>query len=297
MRWFKVVAEGCRCMGGNRRDAGRRRGTREAREPFAASFDRLGPDAGKGRMVMTAAQQSFNVRHVAEAPLGEGDLRRALQAHGKPMSVARHEVICRRGATAETLYIVQHGWAALRGQRDGTRSAILRIYLPGDIIGLAEVGLQRVPQDVAMLTEGLLTAVPRTALLAAARQQPRLWPLVVGLAGVELAAAQARAVLFDRATAEDRLVHLFLDIRARLAVEGVGDGNRFPLPMNQTEIGEATGMTGIYVNRLIGRMVRDRRIEVQRPYVRLLDRAGFEERIAALDLAPFADVAGWAARG
>ena len=39
------------------------------------------------------------------------------------------------------------------------------------------------------------------------------------------------------------------DLRARLAVEGVGDGNRFPLPMNQQEIGEATGMTGIYVNR------------------------------------------------
>lgn len=246
---------------------------------------------------MTAAQQNFNMRAAAEPPLGEGDLRRALTPHGRPMNMNRHEIVCRRGSTAETLYVVQHGWAALRGPREGGRSAILRIYLPGEIVGLAEVGLQRVPQDVVMLTEGLLSAVPRSALMAALRQQPRLWPAIVGVAGTELAAARQRAVLFDRATAEDRLIHLLLDIRARLAVEGVGDGNRFPVPLNQTEIGEATGMTGIYVNRLIGRMVRDRRIEVQRPYVRLLDRAGFEERIAALDLSPATEVVGWAGRG
>ena len=55
-------------------------------------------------------------------------------------------------------------------------------------------------------------------------------------------------------------------------------------------------ITGIYVNRLIGKLVRDRKIEVQRPYVRLLDRSGFESRIAAIDLAPAVDLS-WAGRG
>lgn len=245
-------------------------------------------------MVRVMAQQKFGFRQSDVLP-AEGDLRRMLQPQGRPMNAARHEVIARRGAVAEHVYIVQHGWAALRGPREGGRSPILRIYLPGEIIGLAEIGLARVPQDVVMLTEGLLSVVPRSAVVAATRGQPRIWPGIVSLIGAELAAAQDRAILFDRAAAEDRLIHLLLDIRSRLAVEGVGDGNRFPLPMNQTEIGEATGMTGIYVNRLMGRLVRDKQIEVQRPYVRLLDRAGFEARIAALDLAPVTD-AGWSAR-
>ena len=245
-------------------------------------------------MVRMMAQQQFGFRQT-DASLPEGELRRLLQPQGRPLSAARHEVIARRGAVAEHVYIVQHGWAALRGPRDGGRSPILRIYLPGEIIGLAEIGLARVPQDVVMLTEGLLSVVPRSAIVAATRAQPRLWPNIVSVIGAELAASQDRAILFDRAAAEDRLIHLLLDIRSRLAVEGVGDGNRFPLPMNQTEIGEATGMTGIYVNRLMGRLVRDRQIEVQRPYVRLLDRAGFEARIAALDLAPVAEAA-WPAR-
>jgi len=245
-------------------------------------------------MVRMMAQQQFGFRQT-DTPSPEGDLRRLFQPQGRPMNASRHEVVARRGAVAEHLYIVQHGWAAVRGPREGGRSPILRIYLPGEIIGLAEIGLSRVPQDVVMLTEGLLSVVPRASVAAAARAQPRLWGAIVSIIGMELAAMQERAILFDRATAEDRLIHLLLDFRARLAVEGVGDGNRFPLPMNQTEIGEATGMTGIYVNRLMGRMVRDKRIEVQRPYVRLLDRAGFEERIAALDLAPVAEAV-WTGR-
>jgi CRP-like cAMP-binding protein len=149
---------------------------------------------------------------------------------------------------------------------------------------------------VVTLTDGLLHAVPRAALAALSRSTPRIFPLLLAEAHAELALAQNRAVLFDRAIAEDRLIHLLLDLRARLAVEGVGDGNRFPLLMNQQEIGEATGMTGIYVNRLMGKLVREGRIEVQRPYVRLLDRAYLEGRIAFLDLAPATDP-NWAARG
>ncbi len=242
---------------------------------------------------MTATQQNFVARQ--QSGVGEGELRKLLVPLGRPQSAQRHEVIARRGMAGENLFLVQHGWALARGPKQNGRSAILRIFLPGDFIGLSDLGLATVRQDVEMLTEGLLHVVPRAALAGVLRQNARLWPLVLALANAELAAAQTRAVLFDRATAEDRLIHLFLDLRGRLAVEGVGDGNRFPLPMNQTEIGEATGMTGIYVNRLIGKLARDRQIEVQRPYVRLLDRAAFESRIEEIDLTPPLDLS-WASR-
>lgn len=241
---------------------------------------------------MTATQQSF----VARQQSGAGDeVRRLFLPHGRPQSAVRHEAVLRRGTAAENLLVLQHGWAVARGPKQNGRAAILRIYLPGDVIGLTDLGLAQVQQDVAMLTEGLVHVVPRAAVAGIARTNARLWPLLLALANAEVSSVQTRAILFDRATAEDRLIHLLLDIRGRLAVEGIGDGNRFPLPMNQTEIGEATGMTGIYVNRLIGKLVRDRQIEVQRPYVRLLDRANFESRMEAIDLTPAIDV-GWALR-
>lgn len=227
---------------------------------------------------------------------GDTDLRRLLLPQGKAQPAARHEMVCRRGQSVEMVWLVQHGWAVARGIKQGGRSPILRLYLPGDAIGLTELGLAQQPHDVTMLTEGLLQAVPRSALSATARQNPRVWPLLLAMASSELAQAHIRATLFDRAIAEERLIHFLLDLRSRLAVEGIGDGNRFPLPMNQQEIGEATGMTGIYVNRLMGRLMRDGRIEVQRPYLRLLDRPYLESRIAFLDPVPALDLS-WAGRG
>ena len=240
--------------------------------------------------------QSPPLRQFPNSPLGEGDLRRLALPLGRPQTVARHEVVVRRGAVPDSFWLVQHGWAVARGAAQQARAPILRIYVPGEIIGLTELALAQQPHDIVTLTEGLLHAVPRAALAALSRQNPRVFPLLVADSHSQLALAQNRATLFDRAIAEDRLIHLLLDLRARLAVEGIGDGNRFPLPMNQQEIGEATGMTGIYVNRLMGKLVREGRIEVQRPYVRLLDRAYLESRIAFLDLAPATDL-GWAGRG
>ncbi len=233
---------------------------------------------------------------LSNSPPGIAEFRRMAQAQGKPQPILRHEVIVRRGTPPEMVWIVAHGWALARSDRAAGRSPILRLYLPGDIIGLTELGLGLQPHDVEMLTEGLLHAVPRAAIATLTRQHGRFWPLLLAMANAELMLAQNRMVLLDRATAEERLLHLLLDLRARLAVEGVGDGNRFPLPMNQQEIGEATGMTGIYVNRLLGRLVRDGRLEIQRPYVRLLDRAWMESRIAFMDIDPGLDPF-WAGRG
>lgn len=239
---------------------------------------------------MTATHQNFAARQQS----GAGDeLRRLFLPQGRAQSSLRHEVILRRGDAGESLLLLQHGWAVERGPKQNGRSAILRIFLPGDVIGLTDLGLSQSQQDVVMLTEGSVHVVPKAAVAGLARHNPRIWPLLLAMSNAEVSAAQTRAILFDRATAEDRLIHLLLDVRGRLAVEGIGDGNRFPLPMNQTEIGEATGMTGIYVNRLIGKLVRERQIEVQRPYVRLLERANFEQRMEALDLAPAIDL-GWA---
>lgn len=233
---------------------------------------------------------------LANTAPGLSELRRQALAQGKPQPALRHELIVRRGPAAETVWIVQHGWVLGRGERIANRSPILRIYLPGDIIGLTELGLGVQPFDVQMLTEGLLQAVPRAVIASMAKQNARLWSILVATTNAELMAANTRAILFDHGSAEDRLVHLLLDLRTRLAVEGVGDGNRFPMPLNQQEIGEATGMTGIYVNRLLGKLVKDGRLEIQRPYVRLLDRPWLESRIAYLDIDPVADPL-WAVRG
>jgi CRP-like cAMP-binding protein len=48
-----------------------------------------------------------------------------------------------------------------------------------------------------------------------------------------------------------RLAHLFCEMAIRCEQAGVGDRNSFPLPITQSDLGDATGITSIHVNRTL----------------------------------------------
>ena len=110
---------------------------------------------------MTATQQNFVARQQSGA---SDEVRRLFVPQGRPQPAVRHEMIMHRGAVAENVLVLQHGWAVARGPKQSGRAAILRIYLPGDIIGVTDLGLSNVQQDVVMLTEGLVNVVPKAAV-------------------------------------------------------------------------------------------------------------------------------------
>ncbi len=192
-------------------------------------------------------------------------------------------VIQSPGDPVEAVYVLKHGWAVQRAQiRDG-RTAILRVYLPGEVMGLAEIGPMTALHTLAMRTEGAICRFPRAGLTPLFQELPRLAALFTAVSSLDHMALRDKVAALGLFSAEDRLIHFLLDLRARLAVGTIGLGNRFRMPFSQVEIGQAVGLTSIYVNRLLRGMVRDGRIEIERPYVRLLDRAAMERRIGYVD--------------
>jgi DNA-binding IclR family transcriptional regulator len=68
-----------------------------------------------------------------------------------------------------------------------------------------------------------------------------------------------------------------------------GKGNQFSIPLTQEEIGDATGLTAVHVNRMMRSLVEDGLIERDGHAIRLLDEkrlaeeAGFIDRYARID--------------
>jgi CRP-like cAMP-binding protein len=54
-----------------------------------------------------------------------------------------------------------------------------------------------------------------------------------------------------RRNALARLAHLFCEMAIRCEQAALGDRRSFPLPIIQTDIGDATGLTSIHVNRTL----------------------------------------------
>ena len=198
------------------------------------------------------------------------------------------QVILHRGQRTNGLHVLKRGWAVVRSRSVRGRSHILRIYLPGEVIGLGELGLTHASHTIAMHTEGVVCPFPRNGLPELMARAPRLAALLNALSSLDQIALRDQCAALGLMTAEDRLIQWLLQLHARLRVAGEGADGRFRLPFSQAEIGEAVGMTPVYVNKLLKKLSTEGRIRVERPYMHLLDLDGLVNQVDFSDV--FAEV-------
>lgn len=177
----------------------------------------------------------------------------------------------------------------------GGKARTTRVFVPGDVVGLAELGSDFAGQDIRMQTDGEFCPFPRARIGLLFRELPRLAALFLAIAGVEQVELRERLAAASTMSAEQRLIQFLLSIASRMAVPGVGSGSRVRLPMTQGEIGQVIGATDITVNRAMQSLVHRGWIEIDRPYIRLLARPEMEDDVAfvnrhdRVDLSWFAD--------
>ncbi len=179
--------------------------------------------------------------------------------------------------------IMKSGWAVSRATSVSGQSTITQIFMPGDIVGLADLGFSLPPHDVQMQTDGAVCLIDRRTLSQLGHDHPRLWSLLLSMASLEEVALRDRLHTITRLSAEDRLIHFILSMKSRAAQLTDQPSDRFPLHMSQKDIGDALGLTDIYVNRLMRKLSSTGQIDVARPYIRIIDRDGWTKRVGYKD--------------
>ncbi|MFQ6549815.1 Crp/Fnr family transcriptional regulator [Aestuariibius sp. 2305UL40-4] len=205
----------------------------------------------------------------------------------------RGTVLLERGEASEKFYVLKSGWAVVRTQPRRGHSSIARIYLPGEVIGFAEIGLSVTPHTVVMQTDGTVGAFGKDHLPELWVHHPRLMSLLTALSSLDQIALRDQIFTLTRLDARDRLIYFLLSLRSRLAVSIRGMGDRFQLPFNQQELGDVLGITSVYVNKILRQLSDAGEIEIDRPYIRLLERekwiahVDFIDRFAEVDTSWF----------
>ncbi|KQW80782.1 Crp/Fnr family transcriptional regulator [Brevundimonas sp. Root1279] len=167
------------------------------------------------------------------------------------------------------------GWAArVRWLADGRRQ-VIGLVLPGDGVGICER-----PQPLALCAMTAVTPVELVDASTVARQVfgpdgPQARDLSVALA---MSAAMDEAHLIDhivrlgRQTAIERMAHLLLELRFRLALVDLAQDDEMPLPLTQEQLADALGLSAVHVNRTLQQLRREGLIELGQGRVRLLRR-------------------------
>lgn len=139
---------------------------------------------------------------------------------------------------------------------DGNRQ-ILRFLFPGDVLA-ASLIYAHSPEAVTALTDCVVAAFDRSVMARLLVEQPRLYALITATIEMDRVALTDRLAGLGRTSAKSRVAALLLDIRNRMREFDDRVGASFVLGLTQEEIGDATGLTAVHVNRMLRELADER---------------------------------------
>lgn len=172
---------------------------------------------------------------------------------------------------------------------DGSRQ-ILRFLFPGDVLATAAIGYATSPETLVALSESTVCVVDRSELVPLAREHPRLLFAIAAMEQAERAALIDRLANVGRTSAKARVAAILLDIRDRVRRGDSGTSDSFVLGLTQEEVGDATGLTAVHVNRMLRALEDEQLIARAGGRVTILDErmmrrvANYVDRLTSIDL-------------
>ena len=181
--------------------------------------------------------------------------------------------IRRQGAPADELYILKSGWTHSHIRLDGGRRQILKFEFPGDLMGTSSIAFGKAADTITAVTDCVLCPMDRSALRQLFDEHSRLATLLFLLSQAERVSMNDRLASIGRTSAKARIAALLLDILARHRIMHGEELDQVDIPLTQEEIGDATGLTSVHVNRMMQELSREGLISRRRNRVTVVKEA------------------------
>jgi len=231
------------------------------------------------------------LRYYIEITDAERDLLARLEKSEQPVSIG--EEIFAGGDDNDNLFVVKHGWLYTYTYLPDGGRLVVRVYHAGDIIGMPTLAFNSHTVNLRSVTDGCLCPFPKSDLDAVINKAPRITALLFTLAAREETILVDALRAASRMRPESRVAHFLLGLHARLQITNSQMGNRFRLPLNQTDIGDAVGLTNVTVSRTFSIMEEKDLIRRKDGEITLMDleelknQCDFQDRHEVLDTSWF----------
>jgi CRP-like cAMP-binding protein len=165
-------------------------------------------------------------------------------------------VLVRAGETLSRSILLVDGLVArFKDMADGGRQ-ITELHVAGDFLDLHGFLLKRLEHDVGALSAVRVAYVPHHRLRTITESEPHLARLLWLSTLIDTEILREWTLSMGRRSAIARIAHLVCELKVRLQMVGLGNGSSLPLPITQADVGDATGLTSVHVNRML-RALRD----------------------------------------
>lgn len=163
---------------------------------------------------------------------------------------ARREIV-REGEKPMFVNLVLEGWAIRHKMLEDGRRQIMAFLLPGDLCDLNASILREMDHSIGALTEVTVAQIPHETVEEVQKSRPRLAQALTWEMLVQAAIQREWAVNLGQRSAIERISHLICELYARLDAVELCNNGHCHIPLTQTDLSEATGITPVHVNRTL----------------------------------------------
>ena len=176
------------------------------------------------------------------------------------------------GTHCQTIYNLVDGWAFRYSIMEDGQRQILDFVLPGAVLGFCTAKNSVSTYGVQALTNATLCAIPRETFTALLRNMPELGIRLAWLIARDRNLAYDRLSSIGKLSAREQVAHLILELFTRCHAQWPGhDINEMYLPLTQEHVGDAVGMTGVHVNRVLRELREEGILEFHYRRLRVLN--------------------------
>jgi CRP-like cAMP-binding protein len=186
---------------------------------------------------------------------------RGLPSTAEAVNPGRHLV--REGTAPRDCCLLVSGHACRYKVSANGRRQIVSFHIAGDLLDLQHLHLSIADHDVQTITAADVVWIPKTNLRTLARQRPAIAEAFWRDTLIDASIFREWVLNVGRRDARSRVAHMLCEFVARCSAAGLGRLEGFVWPMTQEQIGDATGLTAVHVNRMMKALSAEGAVERQ----------------------------------
>lgn len=162
-----------------------------------------------------------------------------------------HEDIIQEGERPEHINLILSGWACRYKILEDGRRQVIAFFLPGDLCDLNVFVLRQMDHSIGSITRVTLSEISQSGFDELMCAHPRVTRALWWESLVNSATQREWAVNLGQRDAIERIAHLFCELFLRLQSAGFAWSHSIEMPLTQVELGDATGLSSVHVNRTL----------------------------------------------
>lgn len=179
--------------------------------------------------------------------------------------------LAREGDRPRAIYVMLEGWACRYKTLPDGRRQIVAFFVPGDLCDLNIFILKEMDHNVGAINAVRAAELGRDEFERLLEGHPRITQALWWNELVTVAIQREWTLNVGQRSAYERISHLLCEMFLRLRTVGLVDGDSCDFPITQADIGDATGLTSVHVNRTLQELRGEGLIALHGRRLKMLD--------------------------